>query len=77
MIDHLTCSSNSTLLEAMRIIGKNSKGICFIIDATDSLVGVATDGDIRRALLNGVELEEEIKNILPGFVLAEKPILVI
>ena len=64
MINQLTCTSGNTLLEVMRAINENSKGICFVVDAANSLVGVVTDGDIRRAQLNGVKLDEEIKNIL-------------
>jgi perosamine synthetase len=64
LINQLTCTSGNTLLEVMRAINENSKGICFVVDAANSLVGVVTDGDIRRAQLNGVKLDEEIKNIL-------------
>jgi perosamine synthetase len=48
----------------MRVINENAKGICFVVDAKNSLLGVVTDGDIRRAQLNGVKVHAEIKNIL-------------
>ncbi len=64
MIKNLICDCNNTLLGAMRIINKNAMGICFIVDEFDSLKGVVTDGDIRRALLNDIGLDEKIKNIL-------------
>jgi perosamine synthetase len=64
LIEHLTCASSSTLLEVMRAINENSKGTCFIVDTEKTLLGVITDGDIRRALLNNAKLDEKIKNIL-------------
>jgi perosamine synthetase len=64
MIKNLVCDYNNTLLEAMRIINENTMGVCFVVDEFNSLKGVATDGDIRRALLNDVSLDEKIKNIL-------------
>jgi perosamine synthetase len=64
LIDNLICVGNNTLLEVMYVINENAKGICFVVDAANSLVGVVTDGDIRRAQLNGVNLDEKIKNIL-------------
>ena len=48
----------------MRIINKNAKGICFAVDKSNCLKGTVTDGDIRRALLNDVGLDEKIGNIL-------------
>jgi len=64
MIKNLICDYNSSLLEAMNSINKNAMGVCFAVDKFNSLKGVITDGDIRRALLNDIGLDEKIKNIL-------------
>jgi perosamine synthetase len=64
MIENLVCDSNNSLIEAMRIINQNAKGVCFVIDKSHHLKGVVTDGDIRRALLNDIGLDEKINNIL-------------
>ena len=64
MIDELLCDCNNTLLGAMRIINENAMGVCFVVDELNYLKGVITDGDIRRALLNDVRLDEKVKNIL-------------
>ena len=50
MIKNLTCNLNNTLLEVMNIINENSMGVCFVTDDNNSLKGVVTDGDIRRAI---------------------------
>jgi perosamine synthetase len=64
MINNLICSNQSSLLEAMNSINKNSLGVCFVVDAAGCLKGVLTDGDIRRALLKGVSLNGRIRSIL-------------
>lgn len=48
----------------MTCINNNAKGIAFIVNESGKLVGIATDGDIRRALLKGAGLKESIKNYM-------------
>ena len=64
MIKNLTCSLNSTLLEVMQIINENSLGVCFVVDDSNCLKGVVTDGDIRRALLKNKDLRSLVCKIL-------------
>ena len=45
-----------SISEAMRMIDKNARGILFLVDDKERLVGSITDGDIRRFLLNGGDL---------------------
>lgn len=53
----------STLTEAMVCIEKNLQGICFVLNKK-RLVGLVTDGDIRRALLDGFEINDSIDLIM-------------
>ena len=55
-LDNLTVEINATLKDALILINKNSFGICFVVSDL-RLVGVVTDGDIRRALINNKNLE--------------------
>ena len=64
MINSLICTTDKTLIQVMQIINENAKGVCFVVDKFNSLNGVITDGDIRRALLNDVKLDEKIESIL-------------
>jgi len=64
VIEHLICNTNKTLLEAMQLINDNALGVCFVVDKLNSLQGVATDGDIRRAILNQKSLDSPIGEIL-------------
>jgi perosamine synthetase len=77
MIQNLTCSNSSSLLDAMHIINENTLGVCFIVDEFNSLKGVVTDGDIRRAIMNNKALNsllDEIANDDYVFGLEDEPI---
>lgn len=52
-LEKMVCSYKATIKEVMVCIGKNTKGIVFLTDDSVRLVGVMTDGDIRRLLING------------------------
>ena len=55
--------SNKSLREALELIDKNKSGIIFIINKDYVVIGVATDGDIRRKLLEGVKLDDCLEGI--------------
>ena len=59
-IDRFLVSPASTLREAMACIDRNVKGIALVVDGRRRLLGVVTDGDIRRALLQGADLEARV-----------------
>lgn len=56
--------SGSSLKYALSIINKNGEGICFIINKSNQLLGVLTDGDIRRNLLKGTNLLDVVDNLM-------------
>ena len=58
-----TLQLESTIQECMEIIGKFESGISYIL-SKEKLVGIVTDGDIRRALLNDAQLYDSVKNIM-------------
>lgn len=53
-------SNSLTILEAMQRIDENTDGIIFVADGEKRLVGCLTDGDIRRYLLAGGNLEDNV-----------------
>ena len=53
---------NASIKEALKKIDNNHHGFIFITDATDKVIGLTTDGDIRRALINGASLDDKISN---------------
>ncbi len=62
-LDMYTVSEDTTVLETMEIIDKNSRGIAFVCDHEQVLRGVVTDGDIRRYILQNGDLKENVINI--------------
>lgn len=60
-VKQLVCSINSTLEEALRCIDHNGKKVAFLTDEDGIMVGLLTDGDIRRLLLDGHGLKEEAR----------------
>ncbi|NLZ80704.1 MAG: CBS domain-containing protein, partial [Clostridiales bacterium] len=55
---------DANVVEALQQIDANTKGILFVVDAKDKLVGSVTDGDIRRWLIKTADLNGKIKNII-------------
>ena len=49
-----------SIVDSMAMIDENSKGILFIIDDSQRLVGALTDGDIRRWILNSGEVSASV-----------------
>ena len=48
----------------MQIIDRAAIQIALVIDANDHLLGTVTDGDIRRGLLRGLNLDASVKTVL-------------
>lgn len=53
-----------TVVEAMQKIDANAKGILFVVEEEYKLIGVVTDGDIRRWLIKTGNLQEEVSKIM-------------
>lgn len=55
---------DNTIRDAMKIIDSEALRIAVIVDKHNELMGVVTDGDIRRALINGKDLSERLCNVM-------------
>ncbi len=58
---------DATILEALKKInaqGKNEALTLFIIDRKGCMVGTLTDGDIRRKLVDGLQLNQPVRDIV-------------
>lgn len=53
-----------TIVEAMKLMDENGRGILFIVDDKETLIGTLTDGDIRRWLINTGELNTGIQKLI-------------
>ena len=50
-----------TIVEAMAQIDANARGILFLTDEMGALCGCVTDGDIRRWILKGGDINQPIR----------------
>jgi dTDP-glucose pyrophosphorylase/CBS domain-containing protein len=60
----LTVPPTATIHEAMRVIDEASMQICFVVDEQFKLLGSVTDGDIRRAILHSVALDQPVSMVM-------------
>ena len=62
---HLILLEGATFKEAIKRLDYNGNGFLAIINNNNKLVGILTDGDIRRAILNGETILDNIINKTP------------
>jgi CBS-domain-containing membrane protein len=55
---------NAPLLEALRVLDGSRLQIVLVADETGKLAGIATDGDLRRAILDGGDLARPISEAM-------------
>lgn len=70
-IEVYTATSEITVVEAMKQIDKGARGILFIVDGEERLIGCVTDGDIRRWLITTADLSADVSKFM-----SQKPIYV-
>jgi len=68
-ISQITASINSNIRETMILINDAApkgvpSGIALVTDNDNTLIGIVTDGDIRRALVNKIDMETRIEEIM-------------
>lgn len=59
----LLVSMGISLRDALKLINKTGEGILFVVDSWKMLLGTLTDGDIRRGLLAGTQINDSIVGI--------------
>ncbi len=62
-LNEISLTIQSTVKDALKIIDQGRIRIALVVNEDDSLIGTLTDGDIRRAMLNGIGLKDTIENI--------------
>ncbi|APC40770.1 nucleotidyltransferase family protein [Clostridium estertheticum] len=60
-IENYCIGTSSTIKEAMKVIDKNLTGGALVVNENNELVGTITDGDIRRAMLKGLSINNSIE----------------
>src|SRR5689334_3526886 len=55
---------DTTIRAAVECINANTKGVALVLDESNRLEGTITDGDIRRAVLAGINLSSPLRKLL-------------
>lgn len=63
-IEVIKLKQNATIKEALGIIDSGAMQIALVVDDNDKLLGTLTDGDIRRGILRGLDLDSSIETIV-------------
>jgi dTDP-glucose pyrophosphorylase len=63
-VNAMLVHASATVREAMECIDRNRHGIALAVDDERKLIGTVTDGDIRRAMLANVGLDEPVTVLL-------------
>lgn len=53
-----------TIEDALKVLDKGALRIALVVSSEDKLLGVITDGDIRRGLLDGMDLAEPVTKVM-------------
>lgn len=61
---NILISPDVSILQAIKIIDKEGMRAALVIDQENHLLGMITDGDIRRCILKNISLAEPVYNIM-------------
>lgn len=62
-LSEIKIQAQSTIRQALQVIDTGAMKIALVVDEKDRLLGTLTDGDIRRALLQGSGMEDSIIDV--------------
>lgn len=60
-VSSLFCSRTATLFECLKIINSGGVGAALLVDDELKMIGLITDGEVRRALIAGASLNENVE----------------
>lgn len=67
--------SSTVLKQAIRCLDESAMRIVLIVDSESKLLGTVSDGDIRRGLLRGLDLESPVSRIIQKNPMVVTPII--
>ena len=62
-IKKILITQNNTIKDVIKKIKSNGQGACFIVSESRKLLGIITDGDLRKIILLNKKLDTKIKNL--------------
>ncbi len=68
-VEKLCVSDSATLHQAARVIEQGAKQIAMVVDSGKKLKGILTDGDLRRAIIDGMSMDAPVALVMqPSFI---------
>ena len=62
-VEDIIVTDTTIIMDVLKIIDKSSKQLAIVVDENKKLLGTISDGDIRRAILNNISLEDTVKDV--------------
>ena len=63
-MDRLVLAESASIRDALAALDSAGTGFLAVVDGGGRLAGVVTDGDIRRALLRGSSIDEQVRGAM-------------
>ena len=63
-VEKFLVSPDASIRESIERIDRGTEGIALVVDEDRHLIGTVTDGDIRRAILTGTDLDQPVRVLL-------------
>ena len=63
-LNGLTISPDLSIREALEVIDRSKRQIALVVDGEGTLIASLTDGDIRRGILRGVDLDGPVSEVM-------------
>lgn len=62
-LQQLLVNEEESVLTSMKKLDENAHKVLFVINKSETLIGSLTDGDIRRWILSGKELSDQVREV--------------
>ena len=62
--EKVVLSPEHSVRDALAVINEEALRVCLVVDQEQHLLGVVTDGDVRRAILNNVALTHSVTAVM-------------
>jgi len=63
-INKIKISKDATIKQALKVISDGASRIALVVDKKSKLLGILTDGHIRRGFLKGLDINSPVKSII-------------
>ena len=64
MLSELQLNLRSSIRDAVRVIDSGARQVALVVNDSGQLIGLVTDGDVRRGLLKGLSLDDAVGTVM-------------